>query len=252
MAVGLLHREEFGGVAAGVGVRRRARRRKAGSGKSMEMELYANQVLTHPSLGNPTIVVLTDRTDLDDQLFDTFEASELLPEKPLQIGTRDELRDELANRADRRHPLHHAAEVRPDQGGAGERACRTRCCPTGATSSSSSTRRTAATTTTSTATPGTCATRCRTPRSSRSPARRSPTADREHPRRSSATTSTIYDLTRAVEDGATVPVYYETRLIPLDLPEDVDPETIDEQADEVTAGPGRLRARADPAGASPR
>jgi len=69
-----------------------------GSGKSMEMELYANQVLTHPSLGNPTIVVLTDRTDLDDQLYDTFQASELLPEKPLQIATRDELRAELANK----------------------------------------------------------------------------------------------------------------------------------------------------------
>ena len=69
-----------------------------GSGKSMEMELYANQVLTHPSLGNPTIVVLTDRTDLDDQLYDTFQVSELLPEKPLQIATRDELRAELANK----------------------------------------------------------------------------------------------------------------------------------------------------------
>src|SRR5580704_15870456 len=69
-----------------------------GSGKSMEMELYANQVATHPSLANPTIVVLTDRTDLDDQLYDTFQASDLLPEKPLQVGARDELRAELANR----------------------------------------------------------------------------------------------------------------------------------------------------------
>ena len=64
----------------------------------MEMELYANQILIHPSLGNPTIVVLTDRTDLDDQLYDTFQASDLLPEKPLQAGTREELRAELANR----------------------------------------------------------------------------------------------------------------------------------------------------------
>ena len=69
-----------------------------GSGKSMEMELYANQVLRHRSLGNPTIVVLTDRTDLDDQLYGTFEASELLPEAPLQVMTRDQLRDELAGR----------------------------------------------------------------------------------------------------------------------------------------------------------
>ena len=106
-----------------------------GSGKSMEMELYANQVLRHRSLGNPTIVVLTDRTDLDDQLYGTFEASELLPEEPLQVMTRDQLRDELAGPAERRHPVHHAAEVRPDQGGAGVAADRTRCCRTGATSS---------------------------------------------------------------------------------------------------------------------
>jgi type I restriction enzyme, R subunit len=69
-----------------------------GSGKSMEMELYANQILTHPSLGNPTIVVLTDRTDLDDQLFTTFDRSYLLPEDPVQIGSREELRTELARR----------------------------------------------------------------------------------------------------------------------------------------------------------
>ena len=55
-----------------------------GSGKSMEMELYANQVLTGPAFGNPTILVLTDRTDLDDQLYGTFDASELLPERPIQ------------------------------------------------------------------------------------------------------------------------------------------------------------------------
>lgn len=46
----------------------------------------------------------------------------------------------------------------------------------------------------------------------------------------------VYDLTRAVEDGATVPVFYESRLIPVTLPEGIDPETIDERADEVTAG----------------
>ena len=46
----------------------------------------------------------------------------------------------------------------------------------------------------------------------------------------------IYDLTRAVDDEATVPVYYEPRLIPVDLPGDIDPELIDERADEATAG----------------
>jgi type I restriction enzyme R subunit len=46
----------------------------------------------------------------------------------------------------------------------------------------------------------------------------------------------VYDLTRAVADGATVPVFYESRLIPLDLPADMDPEDIDDQADELTTG----------------
>ena len=46
----------------------------------------------------------------------------------------------------------------------------------------------------------------------------------------------IYDLTRAVDDGATVPVYYEPRLIPVALPAGLDPEVIDERADELTSG----------------
>jgi hypothetical protein len=46
----------------------------------------------------------------------------------------------------------------------------------------------------------------------------------------------VYDLTRAVDDGATVLVHYEPRLIPVDLPKGVDPELIDERADELTTG----------------
>jgi len=69
-----------------------------GSGKSMEMELYANLVTRQPKLLNPTIVVITDRTELDGQLYETFKQSQLLPEKPKQIRRRSELRDELSNR----------------------------------------------------------------------------------------------------------------------------------------------------------
>ena len=69
-----------------------------GSGKSLEMELYANQVLTHPALGNPTILVLTDRLDLDSQLFDSFDASELLTDHPRQVATRDKLWEELSGK----------------------------------------------------------------------------------------------------------------------------------------------------------
>src|SRR5690606_23559035 len=69
-----------------------------GSGKSMEMELYAAKVMRHPRLANPTIVVITDRTELDTQLYDGFFRSTLLPESPQQVSTREQLREQLAER----------------------------------------------------------------------------------------------------------------------------------------------------------
>ncbi|GAA2721533.1 type I restriction endonuclease subunit R [Cellulomonas aerilata] len=73
-----------------------------GSGKSLEMAFYAGRVMTHPEMQNPTILVLTDRNDLDDQLLDeTFAASKLgspLPEMPVQAGSRAELKAILAGR----------------------------------------------------------------------------------------------------------------------------------------------------------
>ena len=73
-----------------------------GSGKSLEMEWYAGKIMRHPAMENPTIVVLTDRNDLDDQLFDdTFAASKPgapLPEEPVQATTRDHLKALLAKR----------------------------------------------------------------------------------------------------------------------------------------------------------
>jgi type I restriction enzyme R subunit len=205
-----------------------------GSGKSMEMELYANQVATSPALGNPTIVVLTDRTDLDDQLYDTFAASELLPEDPVQALTRDDLRTALANRqvggiifstlqkfgrtkaerdAGHQHPLlserrniivivdeAHRSHYDSLDGYARH-------------------LRDALPNATMIAFTGT------------------PISEAErNTRHVFGDYIDIYDHTRAVEDGATVPVYYEARHIPVDLPGDIDPELIDERADEVTAG----------------
>lgn len=69
-----------------------------GSGKSMEMELYAHLVAQQPKLKNPTIVVVTDRKELDTQLFETFNRSRLLDESPKKVTKRSELRDELSNR----------------------------------------------------------------------------------------------------------------------------------------------------------
>ncbi|TGD72638.1 type I restriction endonuclease subunit R [Mangrovimicrobium sediminis] len=65
-----------------------------GSGKSLSMVFYAGRLVLE--LDNPTIVVLTDRNDLDDQLFDTFAASrQLLRQEPVQAEGREDLRDKL-------------------------------------------------------------------------------------------------------------------------------------------------------------
>jgi type I restriction enzyme R subunit len=70
-----------------------------GSGKSISMVCYAGKLLAQPEMNNPTIVVVTDRNDLDGQLFNTFGmAAETLKQTPLQAGDRDELRDILAAR----------------------------------------------------------------------------------------------------------------------------------------------------------
>ncbi|GAA0360162.1 type I restriction endonuclease subunit R [Actinoallomurus spadix] len=205
-----------------------------GSGKSMEMELYSNQVLKHPSLGNPTIVVITDRTDLDDQLFDGFNASELLPEKPVQVTSREELRTELTNRrtggiffttlqkfgrtkeereAGKAHPLlsdrrniivivdeAHRSHYDSLNGYARH-------------------LRDALPYATLIAFTGT------------------PISEAERDTRQVfGDYIDIYDLTRAVNDGATVPVYYESRLIPVSLPAGADAEKLDEEADRATEG----------------
>ena len=67
-----------------------------GSGKSLLMAFYAGQVVAHPAMANPTVVVVTDRNDLDDQLFGTFAmCRDLLRQTPRQVGSREELRKVL-------------------------------------------------------------------------------------------------------------------------------------------------------------
>jgi len=67
-----------------------------GSGKSLTMAFYAGRLVLEPAMENPTLVVLTDRNDLDDQLFGTFSrCSELLRQKPVQAQDRDHLKQLL-------------------------------------------------------------------------------------------------------------------------------------------------------------
>ncbi|MFN9283948.1 MAG: type I restriction endonuclease subunit R [Planctomyces sp.] len=67
-----------------------------GSGKSFSMLFYAGRMIRNPAMQNPTVVVLTDRNDLDDQLFGQFQrCCELLNQTPVQAGDRDHLRELL-------------------------------------------------------------------------------------------------------------------------------------------------------------
>ena len=68
-----------------------------GSGKSISMLFYAGKLLAQPELKNPTIVVVTDRNDLDGQLFQTFSSGkDLIKQTPQQVEDRDQLRQLLA------------------------------------------------------------------------------------------------------------------------------------------------------------
>ncbi|PMJ55907.1 type I restriction endonuclease subunit R, partial [Vibrio splendidus] len=70
-----------------------------GSGKSISMVCYASKLLQQASMNNPTIVVVTDRNDLDGQLYNTFGmAQETLKQIPQQADDRDALRELLLNR----------------------------------------------------------------------------------------------------------------------------------------------------------
>ena len=67
-----------------------------GSGKSLTMAFYAGRVIREPRMENPTVVVITDRNDLDDQLFGTFSrCRDLLRQPPVQAESRADLREKL-------------------------------------------------------------------------------------------------------------------------------------------------------------
>ena len=68
-----------------------------GAGKSLSMACYAGAITQHPAMGNPTVVVLTDRNDLDYQLFGTFaRCQDLLRQVPIQAESRTDLRRKLS------------------------------------------------------------------------------------------------------------------------------------------------------------
>ncbi len=140
-----------------------------GSGKSLTMAFYTGRLVLHPAMQNPTIVVITDRNDLDDQLFGTFSrCSEILRQTPEQATSREDLQEKLKGRIAGGVFFTTIQKFMPPSALGSGRAVASS--PTATTSSSSPTKPTAASMTSSTATPVTCATPCPTPPSSALPA----------------------------------------------------------------------------------
>jgi len=199
-----------------------------GSGKSLTMAFYAGRIIREPAMDNPTIVVITDRNDLDDQLFGTFSrCQELLRQPPVQAESRADLRQKLAVQAGgvifttiqkflndepggpralshRRNVVVIADEAHRSQYDFIDGFARHM--------------------------------RDALPNASFIAFTGTPLelADR-NTRQVFGDYISIYDIQRAVEDGATVPIYYESRLAKLELDEQERPK-IDPEFEEVTEG----------------
>lgn len=212
-----------------------------GSGKSITMTCFAARVMQDTAMENPTIVVITDRNDLDGQLFGVFSlAQDLLREQPAQAHTRQELRQLLTNRpsggiifatiqkfmpgededifpvlSDRRNIVVIADEAHRTQygfeaklkGKPGEETYKV---------GYAQNLRDALPQATFVAFTG-------TPVSSVDRDTRAVFGDYIH----------VYDMQQAKEDGATVAIYYESRLAKLKLKE-ADLSVLDDEVDELT------------------
>ncbi|PVE17448.1 type I restriction endonuclease subunit R [Arthrobacter sp. Bz4] len=208
-----------------------------GSGKSIEMLLYAAKIMRDERMGNPTLVFVTDRNDLDDQLFgEVFAPALILPEKPLQAEDRKDLRVLLRRASggiifttlqkfapevgvdinpiltDRRNVIVVADEAHRSQYGFGESLSQDGTLKSGMAKHMRD------------ALPGaTYLGFTGTPIESTDKSTRSVFGEYID----------VYDLTRAVEDGATVKIFYESRLAKVML-DTSNYGTIDALADEIT------------------
>jgi len=208
-----------------------------GSGKSIEMLLYAAKVMRDARMGNPTLLFITDRNDLDDQLFgEVFAPAEILPEKPVQADNRAELRTLLRRASggivfttlqkfapdtrgdtnpvltDRRNVVVIADEAHRSQYGFTEALDAAGRLTSGLAKHMRD------------ALPGaTYLGFTGTPIESTDKSTRAVFGEYID----------VYDLTRAVEDGATVRIFYESHLAKVSLDADV-VESLDELADEIT------------------
>lgn len=206
-----------------------------GSGKSLLMAFYAGQLVKHPAMANPTLVVLTDRNDLDDQLFSTFSmCRDLIRQTPVQAESREHLQA-LLNRASggvifttlqkfgeiaeplttRRNVVVIADEAHRSQYGFKAKVD----AKTGEISYGFAKYM-----------------RDALPNASFIGFTGTPIeADDVNTPAVFGNYIDVYDISRAVEDGATVPIYYESRLARIELDENEKPK-IDAEVEELTEG----------------
>ena len=200
-----------------------------GSGKSLTMAFYAGRVVLHPAMQNPTLVVLTDRNDLDDQLFGTFaRCKDLLRQSPEQAKDRAHLR-ELLKVASGGVVFTTIQKFMPETRGdtfpqlsersnivvAADEAHRSQYDFIDGFARHMRDALPNASFIGFTGTP-------------------IDAADK-NTRSVFGDYVSVYDIQRAVEDGATVPIYYESRLARLELKEEERPH-LDEVFDELTEG----------------
>lgn len=212
-----------------------------GSGKSLSMVFYAGKLVIGEELGNPTIVVITDRNDLDDQLFGTFfKSKDILRSTPVQATDRSNLRDLLNNRTsggiifttihkfapeekgdtvpvltDRKNVIVMADEAHRSQYGFGSDIVKS--------DDEASVKYGYAK-----------YMRDSLPNASYIGFTGTPVElTDKNTRAVFGDYIDVYDMSRAVEDGTTVKIFYESRIAKLDLPEDMKPQ-IDIDYDEIT------------------
>lgn len=201
-----------------------------GSGKSLTMVFYAGKIVQRPELENPTLVILTDRNDLDDQLFNqTFvPCKDLLRQTPIQAESRAQLR-ELLSRGSGGIIFTTIQKFFPEEKGdsfprlsdrkniiiIADEAHRTQYDFIDGFAKHMRDALPNASFIGFTATP-------------------IETADR-NTTAVFGNTIDVYDIHQSIQDKATVPIYYEARLAKLDLKEEEKPR-IDPQFEEVTEG----------------
>ena len=200
-----------------------------GSGKSLTMAFYAGRIIREPTMENPTVVVLTDRNDLDDQLFTTFaRCRELLRQPPVQAASRADLRAKLTVESggvvfttiqkflpEEKGDRHPALSDRRNVVVIADEAHRSQYDFIDGYA---------------------CHMRDALPRASFVGFTGTPIERRDaNTRAVFGDYISIYDVQRAVEDQATVPIYYESRLAKLDL-NDSERPNIDPDFEEATEG----------------